>query len=80
MLGQNEESKRHILCYKNKFEEARLRNEHILNIEMQRRNRETRDGSINRYERDHSAGSKCRNSLARDMTPNKMKTNKIETN
>jgi len=42
---------------------------------MQRRNRETRDGSSHRYDRDASGGgSKARQSLQRDMTPGKIGT------
>ena len=52
MMGYNEDSKKHIIVYKNKFEETKARKEKfesLLNQEVQRRNRETRDSnSVNR--------------------------------
>jgi hypothetical protein len=78
LITFNEESKRHIILYKTRFHEAQVRQqnfENFINQEMQRRNRETRDGSsLNRQERDNSSGGgrRVRGSVNRDMTPNKL--------
>ena len=75
LIGLNEEAKKYIAVYKKKFAEAQARQlqiENYLNQEYQRRNRERNDGSVNRHERESSGGSKLRQSICRDMTPNKM--------
>jgi len=78
LITFNEESKKHIVAYKLKFQEAQIRQqnfENFINQEMQRRNRETREGSsLNRHDRDNSSGggSRVRGSVNRDMTPNKL--------
>jgi len=48
LLTFNDDAKKHILQYKTKYEQAKARAinlENMMNQEMQRRNRETRDGS-----------------------------------
>jgi hypothetical protein len=84
LMSFNEETKRYIAQYKQKFIEAQIRNqdfENLINQEVQRRNRERDGSSLNRQEREHSAGSRVRGSLPREMTPNKMgKANLIHSN
>lgn len=77
MLTFNEESKKHIQLYKIAYNEACARQKNlaiVLTQEIQRRNRETRDISINKEnERDNSSGggSRVRGSLNRETTPSK---------
>ena len=71
----NEESKKHITQYKQKYIEAQIRHqdlENYINQEVQRRNRERDGSSMNRHDRENSASSRHKGSLGRDMTPNKM--------
>lgn len=78
LITFNEESKKHITTYKIKYQEALVRQrnfQEFINQEVQRRNRETREGSsMNRHDRDNSSGggSRVRASINRDMTPNKL--------
>lgn len=84
ILCLNLETKRHICQYKQKYIEAQIRHqdfENFINQEVQKRNRERDGSSLNRNDREQSAGSRARASLNRDMTPNKiMKVSMLQTN
>jgi len=77
-LTQNDESKKHILAYRKNYTEANKKKQIEIEIimnqqERYRRGRSDKDGSFSRYERDTSNGSRARNSLGRDQTPNRVK-------
>ena len=75
LMTFNEESKKHISAYKLNFQETKRGKScptlttGVVSQEVQRRNR--KGSSMNRHDRDNSAGSRARGSLNRDMTPNK---------
>lgn len=71
LMSFNEESKRHINSYKQKHQEAKIREKNLQNYIKEQVQRRNREGSSCR-EREGSASSRARNSLNRDMTPNKM--------
>lgn len=71
LLSYNAESKAHIVLYKKKYEESKLRLLKEQQIKEQEQQR-WRENSMNKVHDRETSGSKVRGSLNRDLTPNKM--------